>query len=62
LPWTDWRQRSLFEPLALPWPVHNLAVEVWVGRDYIELENNPGAMVPVYEIVPFSEIVSVTHS
>ena len=40
---------------------HNVAVEVWIGRDYIELNNDLGRMVPVYEIVPFSEIVSVTH-
>ena len=40
---------------------HNLAVEVWVGKDYIEL-NQPGGMVHVSEVVPFSEIVSVTYS
>jgi hypothetical protein len=40
---------------------HELAVEVWVGGDYIELNNDPGRIVPAHEIVPFSEIVSVTH-
>ena len=40
---------------------HNLAVEVWVGRDYIELNNDPGGMVHVCELVPLSEIVSVTY-
>jgi hypothetical protein len=41
---------------------HNLAVEVWVGRDYIELNHNPGGMGHVCELVPLSEIVSVTYS
>ena len=40
---------------------HNLAVEVWVGKDYIELNNDPGGMVHVCELVPLSEIVSVTY-
>ena len=41
---------------------HNLAVEVWVGKDYIELNHDPGGMGHVCELVPLSEIVSVTYS
>ena len=41
---------------------HNLAAEVWVGKDYIELNHDPGDMGQVYELVPLSEIVSVTYS
>jgi hypothetical protein len=40
----------------------NLAVEVWVGKDYIELNHDPGGMGYVCELVPLSEIVSVTYS
>jgi hypothetical protein len=37
-------------------------VEVWVGRDYIELNNDPDGMGHVCELVALSEIVSVTYS
>jgi hypothetical protein len=40
----------------------NLAVEVWVGKDYIELNHDPGGMGHVCELVPLSEIVSITYS
>jgi hypothetical protein len=40
----------------------NLAVEVWVGKDYIELNHDPGGMGHVCELVPLSEIASVTYS
>ena len=41
---------------------HDLAAEVWVGKDYIELNHDPGGMGQVCELVPLSEIVSVTYS
>ena len=40
----------------------NLAVEVWVGKDYIEINHDPGGMGHVCELVPLSEIVSVIYS
>jgi hypothetical protein len=40
----------------------NLAVEVWVGKDYIELNHDPSGMGHVCELVPLSEIVSATYS
>ena len=39
----------------------NKPVKVWIGRDYIKLDNNPAAPVQVLDIVPFSMIVSVTY-
>ena len=34
---------------------------VWVGKNYIEVDVAPGADVPIYEMVPISEIASVSY-
>jgi hypothetical protein len=34
---------------------------VWVGKNYIEVDVAPGASVPIYEMVPISEIASVYY-
>jgi hypothetical protein len=36
-------------------------VGVRVGKDYIEVDIAPGAGVPIYEMVLFSEITSVEY-
>jgi hypothetical protein len=39
----------------------NDQTRVWVGKNYIEADVAPGADVPIYEMVPISEIDSVSY-